>query len=312
MLQRTLKNRISCTGVGLHTGVQVSLTLHPAAADTGIAFLRSDVAPGIARVQARWDRVRASVLCTSIGNEFGTSVMTIEHLMAAFAGCGIDNAIVELNGPEVPAMDGSAHPFVLLMECAGTIAQESPRRVLRVLRPVEVVDGDRRAALRPAHEFRIDFEIDFDGPSKGQGTSSGGVHQRRAFRGSASAFKEEIGRARTFGFAHEVEAMRAKGFARGGSLDNAVVVDGDKVLNAGGLRYDDEFVRHKILDCIGDLYLAGAPIVAHVIGLRSGHAVTHMLLRALFADKSAWRFEPVVSDIARETTPLAAAAVATA
>ncbi len=311
MLQRTLKNRISCTGVGLHTGVQVSLTLHPAAADTGIVFLRSDVAPGIARVQARWDRVRASVLCTTIGNEFGTSVMTIEHLMAAFAGCGIDNAIVELNGPEVPAMDGSAHPFVLLMECAGTIAQESPRRVLRVLHPVEVVDGDRRAALRPAHEFRIDFEIDFDG-AKGAPKGSAGVHQRRAFRGSASAFKEEIGRARTFGFADEVEAMRAKGFARGGSLDNAVVVDGDKVLNAGGLRYDDEFVRHKILDCIGDLYLAGAPMVAHVIGLRSGHAVTHMLLRALFADKSAWRFEPVVSDIVRETTPLATAAVATA
>ena len=311
MLQRTLKNRISCTGVGLHTGVQVSLTLHPAAADTGIVFLRSDVAPGIARVQARWDRVRASVLCTTIGNEFGTSVMTIEHLMAAFAGCGIDNAIVELNGPEVPAMDGSAHPFVLLMECAGTIAQESPRRVLRVLHPVEVVDGDRRAALRPAHEFRIDFEIDFDG-TKGAPKGSAGVHQRRAFRGSASAFKEEIGRARTFGFADEVEAMRAKGFARGGSLDNAVVVDGDKVLNAGGLRYDDEFVRHKILDCIGDLYLAGAPMVAHVVGLRSGHAVTHMLLRALFADKSAWRFEPVVSDIVRETTPLATAAVATA
>jgi UDP-3-O-[3-hydroxymyristoyl] N-acetylglucosamine deacetylase len=306
MLQRTLKNRISCTGVGLHTGVQVSLTLHPAPADTGIVFLRSDVAPGIARVQARWDRVRASVLCTTIGNEFGTSVMTIEHLMAAFAGCGIDNAIVELNGPEVPAMDGSAHPFVLLMECAGTIAQESPRRVLRVLHPVEVVDGDRRAALRPAHEFRIDFEIDFDG-AKG----AHGVHQRRAFRGSAGAFKEEIGRARTFGFAHEVEAMRAKGLARGGSLDNAVVIDGDKVMNAGGLRYDDEFVRHKILDCIGDLYLAGAPMVAHVVGLRSGHAVTHMLLRALFADKSAWRFEPVVSDIVRETTPLAAA-VATA
>jgi UDP-3-O-[3-hydroxymyristoyl] N-acetylglucosamine deacetylase len=205
-------------------------------------------------------------------------------------------------------MDGSAHPFVLLMECAGTIAQESPRRVLRVLHPVEVMDGDRRAALRPAHEFRIDFEIDFDGPAKGPH----GVHQRRAFRGGASAFKEEIGRARTFGFAHEVDAMRAKGFARGGSLDNAVVVDGDKVLNAGGLRYDDEFVRHKILDCIGDLYLAGAPMVAHVVGLRSGHAVTHMLLRALFADKSAWRFEPVVSDIIRETTPLAPAAVATA
>lgn len=301
MLQRTLKNRISCTGVGLHTGVSVSLTLHPAPADTGIVFLRSDVANGIARVQARWDRVCASTLCTTIGNEFGTSVMTIEHLMAAFAGCGIDNAFVEVNGPEVPAMDGSAHPLVLLMECAGTVAQESPRRVLRVLHPVEVVDGDRMAALRPAHEFRIDFEIDFDHLP----ASAHGVHQRRSFRGGERSFRAEISRARTFGFAHEVDAMRANGFARGGSLDNAVVVDGDKILNQGGLRYDDEFVRHKILDCIGDLYLAGTPMVAHVVGLRSGHAVTHRLLRALFADKSAWRYEAVVSDILRETTPLA-------
>jgi UDP-3-O-[3-hydroxymyristoyl] N-acetylglucosamine deacetylase len=317
MLQRTLQNRISCTGIGLHTGASVSLTLHPAPADTGIVFLRSDVAPGIARVHARWDRVRASALCTTIGNEFGTSVMTIEHLMAAFVGCGIDNVIVEVNGPEVPAMDGSAHPFVLLMECAGTVAQESPRRVLRVLHPVEIVDGDRRAALRPAHESRVDFEIDFDGGPQGadnKGTSkeSRGVHQRRAFRGGERAFKEEIGRARTFGFAHEVDAMRARGFARGGSLDNAVVVDGNKVLNADGLRYEDEFVRHTILDCIGDLYLAGAPMIAHVAGLRSGHAVTHMLLRALFADKSAWRYEAVASEMIRETTPLAPAAMASA
>ena len=303
-LQRTLKNRISCTGVGLHTGVSVSLTLHPAPADTGIWFLRSDVAPGIARVHARWDRVRSSTLCTMIGNEFGTTVMTIEHLMAAFAGCGIDNAVVELNGPEVPAMDGSAHPFVLLMECAGTMQMESPRRVLRVLHPVEVTDGDRRAALRPSHEFRIDFEIDFHGPA--------GVHQRRTFRGAERAFKEEIGRARTFGFAHEVDAMRAKGLARGGSLDNAIVVDGDKVLNPGGLRYEDEYVRHKILDLVGDLYLAGAPMLAQVVGLRSGHAVTHMLLRALFADKSAWRYESLAPEGVRETPLLAPAAVANA
>lgn len=305
MLQQTLKNRISCTGIALHTGVAVSMTLHPAPADTGIWFLRSDVAPGIARVQARWDRVKSSSLCTMIGNEFGTSVMTIEHLMAAFAGCGIDNAVVELNGPEVPAMDGSAHPFVLLMECAGTVQQESPRRVLRVLHPVEVADGDRRATLRPSHEFRIDFEIDFHGPS--------GVHQRRTFRGAERTFKEEIGRARTFGFAHEVDAMRAKGLARGGSLDNAVVVDGNKILNPGGLRYEDEFVRHKILDLVGDLYLAGAPMLAHVVGVRSGHAVTSMLLRALFADKSAWRYESQAPEGVREAPPtLAPAAVATA
>ena len=301
MLQRTLKNRISCTGIGLHTGVSVSLTLHPAPADTGIVFLRSDVAPGVARMQARWDRVRASTLCTTIGNEFGTSVMTIEHLMAAFAGCAIDNAIVEVNGPEVPAMDGSAHPFVLLMECAGTVAQESPRRVLRVLKPIDIEDGERRAALRPSHEFRLEFEIDFDG----KGTH--GTHQRRVFRGGERAFKEEIGRARTFGFAHEVEAMRAKGFARGGSLENAVVVDGDKVLNQGGLRFEDEFVRHKILDCIGDLYLAGAPMIAQVSGFHSGHAVTHRLLRTLFADKSAWRFESMVPEAAREAAPLVVA-----
>ena len=302
MLQRTLKNRISCTGVGLHTGIPVSLTLHPAPSDSGIVFLRSDVAPGIARVQARWDRVRASTLCTTIGNEFGTSVMTIEHLMAAFAGCGVDNAVVEVNGLEVPAMDGSAHPFVLLMECAGVVVQESPRRVLRVLYPVEVTDGERRAALRPSHEFRIDFEIDF----------RAGVHQRLTFRGGERAFKEEICRARTFGFAHEVDALRAKGFARGGSLDNAVVFEGGKVLNPGGLRYENEAVRHKILDCIGDLYLVGAPVIAQVVGLRSGHSVTHRLLRALFADKSAWRFESLASEGVREAVPAVTAAMAMA
>lgn len=279
VFQRTLKNRISCTGIGLHTGVAVSLTLHPAPVDSGIVFQRSDVSAGISRIPARWDRVRAGTLCTTIGNDFGTQVMTIEHLMAALAGCGIDNAVVEVNGPEVPVMDGSAAPFVLLLECAGIATQDAPRRFLRVLKTVEVVDGDRSMRLSPSDEFRVDFEIDF--------ASAAIARQTRTFHGAELSFKEEIARARTFGFAEEVSMLRANGFARGGTLENAVVVDGNTVLNPGGLRFEDEFVRHKLLDVIGDLYLAG-PALANVTCVRSGHTLSHRVLRALFADKSAW------------------------
>ena len=304
--QRTLRNRISCTGIGLHTGVGVSMTLHPAPPNTGVVFHRSDVKSAVARVPARWDRVHSSMLCTTIANEHGTSVATIEHLMAALAGCAIDNVVVELDGPEVPIMDGSASPFVLLAECAGTVAQDEPRRYLRVLKSVAVEDRSRRIELRPADELCLRFEIDF--------SSAAIARQSRTLRVTERTFKEDIGRARTFGFADEVSALRARGFARGGSLENAVVVDGDSVVNEGGLRYEDEFVRHKMLDCIGDLYLTGGPVLAEVIGVRSGHSLTHRLLEALFADADAWRYEsfaqPRAGRMAAGLAPLGAVAAA--
>lgn len=286
-LQRTLKNRISCTGVGLHSGVAVSMTLRPAAPNTGIVFQRTDTAPGTGRVPARWDRIHSGVLCTTLGNEQGTTVGTVEHLMAALAGCGIDNASVELNGPEVPVMDGSAAPFVLLVECAGTVTQEAPRRYLRVLKRIDVADGDRSMSLQPAEEFRVRFEIDFDSPAVARQTCLVRITER--------SFKEDVGGARTFGFAEDVQALRDNGFGRGGTLENAVIVDGDTVLNEGGLRFDDEFVRHKVLDCVGDMYLAGGPMLAEVGGVRSGHSLSHRLLNALFADEAAWRFETFVT-----------------
>ena len=304
--QRTLKNRISCTGVGLHSGVAVSMTLHPALPDTGVVFHRSDVDPGAARVSAQWQNIRAGTLCTTLGNDAGTTVGTVEHLMAAMSGCGVDNVLVELNGPEVPVMDGSAEPFVHLAECAGTVAQDAPRRYLRVLKRIDVVEGDRHMAMAPADEFRVRFEIDFQSPAVARQSCGLAVTER--------SFKENIGRARTFGFAGDVNKLRARGYARGGTLENSVVVDGETILNNGGLRYEDEFVRHKILDVVGDMYLAGAPLLAEVVGVRSGHSLTHRLLRTLFADDGAWRLETFTAPAraVREPDPrVPAAAVAT-
>lgn len=281
--QRTLRNRISCTGIGLHTGAAVAMTLHPALPDTGVVFQRTDVAAEHSQIPARWENLSGSLLCTSIANGAGTTISTIEHLMAALAGCAIDNVLIELDGPEVPIMDGSAEPFVRLVECAGMVEQAAPRRVIRVLKEIEVFDGARRAAIEPSSDFVVDLEIDFQNPAVAQ--------QRREYRALDFSFKEEFGRARTFGFAEDASALRSAGFARGGSLDNAVVVDGTKILNDGGLRYADEFVRHKVLDCIGDMYLAGGPILAKITGVRSGHAMNHQLLRALFADPDAWAVE---------------------
>ena len=282
--QRTLKQSISYTGVGLHSGAAVNMTLEPAAPDTGIVFRRRDVGPPAAEIPARWDRIHPGTLCTTLANERRVTVATVEHLMAAFAGCGVDNAIVDLDGPEVPAVDGSAAPFVRLVECAGTVAQQATRMCLRVRKRVRVVDGDRSLSLAPARDFRVRFVIDFANPVV--------LRQSARVRVTESVFKEQISRARTFGFAQEVSKLRARGFARGGSLHNAVVVDGATVLNKGGLRYPDEFVRHKILDCIGDLYLVGGPMLAEVTGIRSGHTLCHRLLQSLFADEAAWRMEP--------------------
>jgi UDP-3-O-[3-hydroxymyristoyl] N-acetylglucosamine deacetylase len=276
--QRTLKTAIHCRGVALHSGARVAMTLCPAAPDTGIVFRRTD--RDGADVAACWHNVAAQPLCTRIEDRNGASVSTIEHLMAALAGLEIDNAVVEIDGPEVPVMDGSAAPFVFLIECAGIVEQGAPRRAIRVLKPVRVGDGSKSAALTPDDGFRMSFAIDFDSDAISRQDISIAI--------DPDSFKAHISRARTFGFLHEVDQLRAAGLARGGSLDNAVVISGNEVLNREGLRYVDEFVRHKVLDALGDLYLAGAPIVGHFHGVRSGHALNQQLVRTLFADPSAW------------------------
>lgn len=278
--QHTLKSAIHCTGIGLHGGAKVSMTLRPAAANSGISFLRTDLPTVRAAVPARWDAVIDTKLCTVVANAQGASVGTVEHLMAALRGSGIDNAVIELDGPEVPIMDGSSAPFVFLIECAGIARQDARRRVIRVVKEVTVGDGQRHAGLSPANGSSFSFAIDF--------ASAAVARQERYVRLVDGSFKNELARARTFGFLHEVDHLRQMGLARGGSLDNAVVIDGDRVMNEGGLRFADEFVRHKILDGIGDLYLAGAPIAGHFHGYRSGHALNNELLRALFADETAW------------------------
>jgi UDP-3-O-[3-hydroxymyristoyl] N-acetylglucosamine deacetylase len=278
--QKTLKSRINCNGVGLHSGRRVMLTIGPAAVDTGIRFKRVDPAGMGAVIPARWDHVVDTKLCTVIGNGDGVVVSTVEHLMAAFAGLGIDNAMIEIDGPEVPIMDGSADAFVFLIECAGLVEQTAPRKRIRILKSISVGDERANATLVPAPFASLDFALDFPNPAIGK--------QEKSVRVAEDAFKRELSRARTFGFAEDVELLRKAGLARGGSLDNAIVIGADRVLNREGLRYGDEFVRHKLLDAMGDLYLAGAAIEGRFLGARSGHALNNQLLRALFADPEAW------------------------
>jgi UDP-3-O-[3-hydroxymyristoyl] N-acetylglucosamine deacetylase len=280
VLQRTIKSPIHCRGVGLHSGAKIAMVLRPAPRDSGIVFQRTDPQGAGAVVAATWRNAVDSALCTRIHNGEGISISTIEHLMAAFAGAEIDNIVVEIDGPEVPIMDGSAAPFLFLIECAGIAEQDAPRRAIKILKTVTVADRGKSVSLMPDHGFSMSFEIDF--------ASRVVSRQDISVVFDSETFKSEISRARTFGFLHEVDQMRAAGLARGGSLDNAVVVSGDTILNEGGLRYSDEFVRHKLLDSLGDLYLAGAPFIGHFRGVRSGHALNRQLLEALFADPSAW------------------------
>ncbi len=278
--QQTLKNSIYCSGTGLHGGAKVSMSLHPAAPDTDIVFRRSDIDGDDAVIPARHDLVSDTRLCTTLSNDAGVSVSTVEHLMAALAGCGLDNVIIEINGPELPIMDGSAEPFVFLIDCAGVVAQATPRRAIRVCKTVSVEDGDSVARIEPWMGSSINIELDFETAVIG--------HQSIFVDMLADSFREKLSRARTFGFLHEVEARQAAGLARGGSMENAVVISGDTVLNEGGLRFDDECARHMALDCVGDLYLAGATIIGHFHGVRPGHAINNKLLRKLMADDSAW------------------------
>lgn len=280
--QRTLKNAIHCSGIGLHSGEKILMSLNPAPAGTGVLFRRTDEAGGGVEIGATWDNAIETPLCTTIVGENGARIATIEHLMAALAGCGIDNVIVELDGAEVPVMDGSAAPFVFLIDCAGTVTLDAPRRAVRILKTVTIDEPNRSASLSPADDFAIHFEIDFD--------SQAVARQVWYTPGDEDTFKREIARARTFGFLHEVDQMRANGLARGGSLDNAVVISGDKILNDAGLRFGNEFVRHKVLDSIGDLYLLGAPVLGHFRGVKAGHSLTLRLVRTLMEDPSAWEW----------------------
>jgi UDP-3-O-[3-hydroxymyristoyl] N-acetylglucosamine deacetylase len=264
----------------LHTGAKVSLTLHPAAPDSGIRFLRYD-RPGKAVIPARFDRVCDTTTCTVLGDPAGAMIGTVEHLMAALAICEIDNVLVEVGGPELPIMDGSAQPFVFLIECAGIVEQARPRQWIEVLKPVTVQAHGKSARLEPAERLTIDCEIRFEHPL------IAGQALEVAF--DPDRFKADIARARTFGFAEQVEDLWSRGMALGGSLRNTVVISRERVLNEEGLRFPDELVRHKVLDALGDLYLAGAPLVGRLVGRSAGATLHNKLLRALFADPAAWR-----------------------
>ena len=290
--QKTIKQPIPCRGIGLHSGRQISMTLRPAAADTGIVFLRTDVAAAGQQnpiIPALWNRVVDTQLCTVIANEDGVSVGTIEHLMAALAGCEIDNIVVDVDGAELTVMDGSSDPFVLLIESAGVVEQDAARRAIEIRSAVQSGDDVRGVTFDRGPICSIDFEIDFESSVIGR--------QRRRLELVGDAFKQDVSKARTFGFLSDTEKLRSMGLALGGSLDNAVVIDEDRVLNEGGLRFKDEFVRHKILDCVGDLYLAGAPIIGDITALRSGHMANNQALHALLADPSAYRMVEMTSDM---------------
>jgi UDP-3-O-[3-hydroxymyristoyl] N-acetylglucosamine deacetylase len=278
--QRTLKNVIRATGVGLHTGEKVYLTLRPAAVDTGIVFRRVDLDP-VVELRADPNQVGDTRLSTAL-KKGDVSISTIEHLMAALAGLGIDNVYVEITSPEVPIMDGSAAPFVFLVQSAGVIEQTAPKKFIRVKKSIKIEDGDKWAKLEPFSGFKVSFAIDFDHPIFEKSP------QQATVDFSTTSFVKEVSRARTFGFMHEVEALREAGLALGGSHDNAIVMDSYTILNDDGLRYEDVFVKHKILDAIGDLYLLGHQLIGAFSAYKSGHALNNKLLRALLAQPDAW------------------------
>jgi UDP-3-O-[3-hydroxymyristoyl] N-acetylglucosamine deacetylase len=278
--QRTLKNSIRATGVGLHSGKKVLMVLRPAPANSGIVFRRTDL-DEMVDIRATAGNVSQTTLGTSLTNGSAT-VSTVEHLMSALAGLGIDNLVIELSAAEVPIMDGSAGPFVFLLQSAGIEEQNAPKRFVRIKKSVKVEDGDKWARFDPYDGFKVNFEIEFDHP----------VFKRRSqvasMDFSTTTFLREVSRARTFGFMRDLEYMRAQNLALGGNLDNAIVLDDYRVLNEDGLRYEDEFVKHKILDAIGDLYLLGHSLIGEFSGFKSGHGLNNLLLRTLIADASAW------------------------
>ena len=278
--QRTLKNMIRATGVGLHTGAKVYMTLRPAPANTGIVFRRTDLTPPV-EIKGEPYAVGDTRLSSCLEKN-RVRIATVEHLMSALAGLGIDNAYVDLTAAEVPIMDGSAGPFVFLLQSAGVEEQSAPKQFIRILKPVEVKDGDKWVRFEPHHGFKLTMSIDFAHPVFDKSRQSVTVDF------STTSYIKEVSRARTFGFMQDVETMRAQGLALGGSLDNAIVMDEYRVLNTDGLRYEDEFVKHKVLDAIGDLYLLGHPLIGAFTGHKTGHALNNRLLRRLVEDKPSW------------------------
>jgi UDP-3-O-[3-hydroxymyristoyl] N-acetylglucosamine deacetylase len=280
--QRTLKSSVRATGVGLHTGEKVAMTLRPAQPNTGIVFRRIDLARPV-DIRALAGNVSDARLCSTVEQD-GAKVATVEHLMSAFAGLGVDNAYVDLNGGEVPIMDGSAGPFVFLIQSTGIEEQPAPKKFLRMRRAVEIRDGDKWARLDPFEGYKLTFSIEFEHPVLERSAQSATVDF------AETSYVREVARARTFGFMQDVEALRSGGLALGGSLENAIVMDEYRVLNVDGLRYADEFVRHKVLDAIGDLYLIGHPIVGAFSAHKSGHALNNQLVRKVLAQRDAWEF----------------------
>lgn len=278
--QRTLKNTIRATGVGLHTGEKIYLTLHPASANNGIVFRRTDLATPV-EIKADPMNVTDTRMSTTLEKD-GVKISTVEHLMAAFAGLGIDNAIVDVTAAEVPIMDGSAGPFVFLLQSAGIEEQSTAKQFIRIKKPLRLTENDKWASLEPWDGFKVSFSIDFDHPTLRKSTQTACVDF------STTSFVKEVSRARTFGFMRDLEMLRAAGLARGGGFDNAIVMDNFRVLNEDGLRYEDEFVKHKVLDAIGDLYLLGHPLIGSFSAHKSGHALNNRILRTMLQDRDAW------------------------
>ncbi|MDN7124341.1 UDP-3-O-acyl-N-acetylglucosamine deacetylase [Pseudidiomarina terrestris] len=283
MKQRTIKQSIATTGVGLHKGNKVQLTLRPAPANTGLVFRRVDLKPAV-DIRADAELVRDTRMCTCLINDDNVRVSTVEHLLAAVAAMGIDNLIIEVDSHEIPIMDGSSHPFIYLLQSAGIETQGAAKKFIRIKQPVRVEEGDKWAELLPHNGFRIDFAIDFDHPAIAD------TNQVVSMDFSTSSFMKDISRARTFGFMKDIEFLRENNLALGGSFDNAVVLDEFRILNSDGLRYDDEFVKHKILDAVGDLYMGGHAILGHLRAFKSGHALNNQLLREVLQHQEAWEF----------------------
>ncbi len=280
--QRTINSKVSCSGIGIHSGVKVLMTLNPAPINSGIIFKRTDVEDAKSLVKANYKNVVETTLGTTIANEFGVKISTIEHFMAAIWGSGIDNMLIEIDNQEVPILDGSSEPFVFLLECAGINIQDAARQIIEIIKPVRIEDGDKFVEVAPAKEFSLDFHIDF--PHKSIQKQSFNFHS------SLASFKNDICCARTFGFKNEIEYLHSQGLARGGSLENAIVIDDDGVMNKEGLRYNNELARHKALDFIGDIYLAGYYISGQFNANKSGHSLNNKMLHKLLADQSSWRF----------------------
>lgn len=281
--QRTLKEIVKTTGVGLHSGRKVTLTLRPAAANTGVIYRRTDLEPAV-DFPANADSVRDTMLCTALVNDEGIRISTVEHLNAALAGMGIDNIIVEVDAPEIPIMDGSASPFVYLLQSVGIQTLNTPKRFIRIKKPIRIEDGDKWAELVPYNGFRMDFAIEFNHPA------IDADEQHMLFDFSSSAFVKNISRARTFGFMRDIEYLQSQNLCLGGSFDCAIVLDEYRILNEEGLRFDNEFVTHKVLDAIGDLYMCGHSIVGELRAYKTGHALNNQLLRAVLADQEAWEW----------------------